>query len=101
MPWRDMDIDDDVSDLKRDYPGTARFYADDDIEPFVVDALLEVGCKVTTSEQARLRGRDDRDHLAYAKRENLILLTKDKDYLDDRKHPISQCTGIIVFDVGG
>ena len=77
---------------------TIEFWAE--LEPFVVDALRNAGCKVITSEEAGLRGRDDRDHAAYAKRKKLILFTKDKDYLDNRKHPIAQCSGIIVFDVG-
>jgi Domain of unknown function (DUF5615) len=46
--------------------------------------------------EAGLEGRDDGGHLAHCRREGLILVTLDGDFMDDRRYPIGhQTPGII------
>jgi hypothetical protein len=47
-----------------------------------------------------LEGHDDDSQIAYARRNGLILLTCDRDYLDERRHPIIHCPAIFVFAFG-
>jgi hypothetical protein len=56
--------------------------------------------KVTTAEQARLRRHPDENHAAYALRHGYVLLTCDRDYLDERRFPLIHCPAIVVFDFG-
>ncbi|SRR5216683_670690 len=78
----------------------ARFYADEDFPPQAVHLVREMGAKVQTNREAGLGGHDDGDQIAYALRNGLILLTCDRDYLDERRFPIIHCPAIFVFDFG-
>src|SRR5262249_48000457 len=49
---------------------------------------------------AGLSGHDDGDQIAYSLRNGLILVTSDRDYLDERRHPIIHCPAIFLFDFG-
>src|SRR5262245_35931812 len=62
-----------------------RFYADENFPPKAVAILREWGARVLTVQEARLRGRPDENHSAYALRKGLILLTCDRDFLDNRR----------------
>ncbi len=72
----------------------ARFYADEDFPPQAVHLVREMGAKVQTNREAGLGGHDDGDQIAYALRNGLILLTCDRDYLDERRFPIIHCPAI-------
>jgi len=54
---------------------------------------------VTTSYEVGLAGHDDTDHLPYAYREGRVLLTHDKEFLDNQKHPPYRSPGIAVSDI--
>jgi hypothetical protein len=76
----------------------ARFYADEDFPAQAVHLVREMGAKVRTNREAGLSGRDDGDQLAYARRNGMILLTCDRDFLEERRYPIVHCPAIFVFD---
>ena len=61
----------------------ARFYADENFPEQAINLLRAMGAKVQTSYQAGLSGRPDQDQLAYALRNGLVLVTCDRDFLDD------------------
>ena len=78
----------------------ARFYADENFPSAVIDELRALGARVTTAQEANLLGHPDENHVAYAKRKGLVLVSCDRDYLDERRHPLMHCPAIVVFDFG-
>ena len=79
----------------------ARFYADENF-PFIATRILRrLGAQVETVQEAALCGHPDEDHAAYALRNGYVLVTCDRDYLDNRRFPLIHCPAIAVFDFGG
>ena len=78
----------------------ARFYADENFPERAIALLREMGAKVQTSRQAGLNRRSDEDQLAYALRNGLVVVTCDRDFLDERRHPLIKCPAIFIFDFG-
>lgn len=79
--------------------GKCKFYADENIEEYLIDYLRDRGYKVVSARELGFNGREDKFHLQQARKEKAVLLTKDDDYLDDSMFPYSQLkdTAIIVF----
>lgn len=65
----------------------AKFYADENIEAFLVDHLRSQGLKIDSAVELGFQSRDDRFHLQEARRRKSVLLTRDTDFLDDRRFP--------------
>lgn len=78
----------------------ARFYADENFPAQATGILREAGLDVLTVQEAGKRHHPDENHAAYALRERRVLLTLDRDYLDERKFPLIHCPAIVVFDFG-
>ncbi|HEX4310602.1 MAG TPA: DUF5615 family PIN-like protein, partial [Acidobacteriaceae bacterium] len=53
------------------------------------------GAQVVTVQEADLRRHPDENHAAFALRYGYILLTCDRDYLDNRKFPLIHCSRLI------
>jgi predicted nuclease of predicted toxin-antitoxin system len=73
-----------------------RFHLDENVNPIVAAALQRHGIDLTTTVQAGLLGGDDKAQLAYAKRENRVIVTHDDDFLRlvirEQDHPgIAYC----------
>jgi predicted nuclease of predicted toxin-antitoxin system len=79
----------------------ARFYADENLPKEAVGILRGMGAKVLTVQEANKRGEPDENHAAYALKKGLVLLTCDRDYLNNRRFPLNQCPAIFLFDFGG
>ena len=79
--------------------GKARFYADENIEAYLVAHIRKNGFKVEYANELGLSHRDDRFHLQEARRRKCILLTRDDDFLDHRQFPFSDLrdTAIVVL----
>jgi predicted nuclease of predicted toxin-antitoxin system len=77
-----------------------RFYADEGFPQQAVELLKDTSARVQTAREAGLIGHSDEDHIAYALRKGLVLLSCDRDFLDERRHPIIHCPAIFVFDFG-
>jgi len=58
-----------------------RFHLDEHVDPGVALGLRVRGVDVTTSADKALLGADDIEHLAFARRENRVLVTQDADFL--------------------
>ena len=56
--------------------------------------------RVRTSQEAGLLGHPDENHLAYALRHGLVLLSCDRDFLNERKFSLVHCPALFVFDFG-
>jgi predicted nuclease of predicted toxin-antitoxin system len=78
----------------------ARFFADENFPTRAVEILRGMGAKVLTVQEAGTRRHPDENHAAFALREGLILLTCDRDFLDNRRFPLVHCPAIFVFDFG-
>ena len=78
----------------------ARFYADENFPPAAVRLVEQKGGRVHTAVQARMLGRDDEAHAAHARDHKLILLTCDRDFLNQTKFPLNQSPAIYVFNFG-
>lgn len=53
-----------------------------------------------TVKEARLTGHPDENHVAQALRLGRILITCDRDYLDERRFPLIGCPAVAVCDFG-
>ncbi len=78
----------------------ARFYADENFPPTATAILRDMGATVVTAKEAGLMGRPDESHVAYARRNGLVLVTCDRDFLDEKRHPLIHCPAIFVFNFG-
>jgi len=65
----------------------AKFYADENIEAYLVEHLRNQGMMVDYAVELGYKPRDDQFHLQEARRRKSILLTRDTDFLDNRKFP--------------
>lgn len=110
MPWIDI-----AESVKADPPSQkeidqvfefrrrrakARFLADENFPTQAVQFLRRMGCRVITVQEINRRGHPDENHAAYALRHGLILLSCDRDYLDERRFPLVHCPAVAVFDFG-
>ena len=58
-----------------------RFHLDEHINPAVADGLRRRGIDVTTTLEADLGGAEDIAHIAFARRQQRIIVTEDTDFL--------------------
>jgi predicted nuclease of predicted toxin-antitoxin system len=65
--------------------GKARFYADENVEAYLVKHIRNSGIRVEYANELGFNPRDDLFHLQEARRRKCILLTRDLDYLDHRE----------------
>jgi predicted nuclease of predicted toxin-antitoxin system len=77
-----------------------RFYADENFPKEAVDILRGLGARVVTAQEAKKQGEPDENHASYALKKGLVLVTCDRDFLDNRKFPLIHCPAIFVFDFG-
>jgi predicted nuclease of predicted toxin-antitoxin system len=100
MPWRPLDIpQEEVDAFTRRFKEKAVFYLDEPVGPAVGEMLSGMGYKVRTAAEAGLAGHDDADHAALCWRDEMILVTHDRDFLNDSVVPQHRNPGIVVLDV--
>jgi predicted nuclease of predicted toxin-antitoxin system len=78
----------------------ARFYVDENFPARATAVLRNMGGRVITVQDLRRRGHPDENHAAYALAHGLILVTCDRDYLNEKRFPLIHCPAIVVFDLG-
>jgi len=83
--------------LDREFGGKIRFLVDESLDPTLVLALEKLGWKAESVVDVGLYGRSDEDLLAHAWRKGQVLLTSDKDFLDDRRFPPHRNPGVIIL----
>jgi hypothetical protein len=109
MPWTHLRIaaDDLLPERERrqvedyvDRRARPRFYADENFPSVAIQILRQLCADVLTVHDARLRRHPDENHVAAALRLGRILITCDRDYLNDRRFPLVHCPALIVCDFG-
>ena len=86
--------------FKRAFARRARFLIDEDLPEALAGALNRRGWNVRTVEDLGLKGRSDEEILAAALREDRMLLTQDRDFLDERRFPRHRNPGLVVLPGG-
>lgn len=77
-----------------------KFYVDENFPPLAIRLLQRIRVHVITADAAGLKGHPDENRAALALKNGYILLTCDRDYLDERRFPLIHCPAIVVFDFG-
>ena len=83
--------------LLREFKRKARFLVDENLGFGTTELLRAANWNVKDVSEVELKGRPDESVLAYAYRNDRVLLTHDDDFLDNRKFPLKQNAGIIVL----
>lgn len=78
----------------------ARFYADENFPTLATQILRNMGGRIITVQELGRRRHPDENHAAYALHHGYILVSLDRDYLDESRFPLIHCPAIAVFDFG-
>src|SRR5437899_2423044 len=81
----------------REYRKKARFLVDESLGRNVAMLLRRAGWNVKYVDEVRLTGHSDEDVLAYAFRDDRVLLTHDGDFLSVRRFPHHRNPGVVVL----
>ncbi len=75
------------------------FYADENIEAYLIQHLRNQGLNIDSAVELGFQSRDDQFHLQEARRRKSVVLTRDVDFLDDRRFPyhILHNTAVVVL----
>jgi len=99
MSWKQVVLpsDEEIKAFTRVFGARARFIVDENLGIGVAQLLREAGWNARFVDEVGLRGHSDEDVFAYAYREDLILLTHDTGFLDDRRFPPHRNPGVVVL----
>ena len=86
-----------VSDFQREFESKARFLIDESVGMEVARWIRDRGWNVCYVDDVGLLGRSDEEVLAFAWKEQRILLTHDFDFLDDSRFPFNRNPGLVVL----
>jgi predicted nuclease of predicted toxin-antitoxin system len=110
MPWLDaVEVSRSTPPTKKEWEqileyrrrrAKPKFYADENFPTAAVRLLRATKVQVLTAKEAGLNGHPDENHVAFALKNGCILLTCDRDYLDEQRFPLIHCPAIVVFDFG-
>lgn len=78
----------------------SRFYADENFPAQATHIVRANGYNVLTAQEAKMRGHPDENHAAFALKCRRVLLTCDRDLLDENRFPLIHCPAIVVCDFG-
>jgi len=103
MGWKELDIPNaqEAAGFRQEFQKRARFLLDESLGVAVANLLRRSGWNAKFVADVGLAGRDDQDVLAFAQRDDRILLTHDQGFLDDRKYPEHRNPGIVILPGAG
>jgi predicted nuclease of predicted toxin-antitoxin system len=111
MIWRNSsEVDDGATATKKEREAVVdafkrklkpRFYADENFPPLATEILRGSGARVVTAQDTGLCGHPDENHAAFALKEGYVLVSCDRDFLNNERFPLIHCPAIFVFDFGG
>jgi predicted nuclease of predicted toxin-antitoxin system len=99
MKKRKLEIltNDQVSDFKRKFESNARFLVDESVGINAARLIRDRGWNVCYVEDLDLLDRSHEAVLAFARREERILLTHHFDFLDDSRFPFHRNPGLVIL----
>jgi predicted nuclease of predicted toxin-antitoxin system len=98
MPWVELYIgDSEAKKFSDEYKKKARFVIDESLGIVAANVIRDAGWNAVFVTDVGLSGHPDEDLFAFAWREDRILLTHDRDFLDDRRFPPNRNPGLIVL----
>ena len=99
MPWRLLEIEKPTRKELHSTSGKAKFYADHNLDESVVHVLQRLKYDVETARDVGAEAQPDTFHYKRGFRNRRVLVTHDKDYLDNSQFPLSQTAGVVILDV--
>ena len=99
MGWEPIQFQPPTKEETKRLLGEVRFYVDHDVDGVVVEMLRWLKYDVETAKDIGAEAQRDEWHFRRAFRTKRVLLTKDKDYLDDERFPLSQTRGAIILNI--
>lgn len=96
QPYRQIS-DREFREFQRRFRRKARFLVDENMGQPVAQVLRSYGYSAEFVGEVGLSGRDDDEVFAYAWRKRRIILTHDRDFLDDRRFPFTRNPGVVVL----
>lgn len=99
MSWREIPDEpkETVKSFVDRFRKKARFLVDESLGREVATVLNDRKWNVKFVDEAGLCGRSDEDVMAFAWRDDRILLTHDRDFLDDRRFPPYRNPGVVIL----
>jgi len=97
MPWKRLELTEDDRYALRTLEKKTRSLVDENVHAEVVRFLRAHGWNVKNVDDGALRGHCDEDVLAFAHREDRILLTHDRGFLNDRQFPPNRNPGVVIL----
>jgi predicted nuclease of predicted toxin-antitoxin system len=99
MPWRPLEIPE-PPETAQPLNKKSRFFVDESLGEEAANWLRERGYSATYAGDVGLLGHSDDDIFSYAWRERRMLLTHDRDFLDDKRFPEHRNPGLVVLPGG-
>lgn len=86
--------------FRRQFAKKARFLLDENLPVGIADGMRRLHWNAKTSTELGLKGRGDEDLFAIAHRKDRVLVTCDRDFLNERRFPPHRNPGVIVLHGG-
>jgi predicted nuclease of predicted toxin-antitoxin system len=99
MAWKVLQFSRPSSEELNRLVGTPKFYADHNVDQAVVYMLRYLKYDVQTASDIGSQNQPDEFQYKRAYDSKRVLLTLDKDFLDDAKFPFSRTYGIVVLNI--
>lgn len=99
LPWQKLTYREPSKEEAKPFLGEAKFYADYNVDDSIVLVLKHLGYNVETAQEIAAEKQPDQFHFKRAFQTKRILLTQDKDFLNDDLFPLSQTRGVFIFDI--
>jgi predicted nuclease of predicted toxin-antitoxin system len=98
MPWEKREVSqNEVDEFVASFQERARFLVDESLGVEAALVIRNEGWDSIYVGEVGLGGRPDADVFEYACKEKLVLLTHDRDFLDDRRFPPERSAGVVVL----
>src|SRR5467141_656077 len=98
MSWVPLKYDTDVDAFLRNFPKKPRFLIDEDVDADFASYLRDKNYDAITVVEAGMPGAQDETVWQRARRENRILVSRNKKHFwDDRRFPIDQSPGVAIL----
>jgi predicted nuclease of predicted toxin-antitoxin system len=98
MPWIERTIDDaEAIEFSTEHRKKGRFLVDESLGEEAARVIRSAGWNAVFVSEVNLRGRSDEEVFAFAWSDNRVILTHDRDFLDDRRFPPHRNPGVVVL----